>query len=233
MGSSRLPGKVMEDLSGQPMLARVANRVRRAETPNKVVIATSTEAADDAIAEFCDVRSLLLFRGNELDVLDRYYQASRAHDADVVVRITADCPLIEPVILDRVVNAFQEAQPDYVSNTLVRTYPRGLDVEVVSIAALERAWREASESYQRAHVMPYLYQNPKRFRCLNVADESDYSAFRWTVDSAVDLECVRAVYSRLGPDDTFGWRDVLALLEHEPALADLNRAVSQRSLLEG
>src|ERR1019366_4838022 len=132
MGRSRLPGKVMKDLSGEPMLARVVKRVSRAATLNKVVIATSTEPGDQVIADFCDAHSVAVFRGSELDVLDRYYQAARAHAADVIVRITSDCPLIEPRVLDRVVSEFQNSRPDYASNTLVRTYPRGLDVEVVS-----------------------------------------------------------------------------------------------------
>ena len=233
MGSSRLPGKVMKDLSGQPMLARVVNRVRRARMPNKVVIATSTETADDTIAEFCDVHSVPVFRGNELDVLDRYYRAAQAHAADVIVRITSDCPLIEPEIVDRVVEVFQESQPDYASNTMMRTYPRGLDVEVVGMAALERAWREAAEAYQRIHVTPYFYQNPTIFRCLNVTDEDDHGSYRWTVDTVEDLEFVRAIYARLGPSDVFGWRDVLDLLKCEPALAGMNRGVPQKTLQEG
>ena len=233
MGSSRLPAKVMKDVSGQPMLARVVNRVRRAKMPSKVVIATSTETADVAIAEFCDAYSVPVFCGNELDVLDRYYQAARVHAADVVVRITSDCPLIEPEILDRVVEAFQGSQPDYASNTMVRTYPRGLDVEVVGMAALDRAWREASGGYQRTHVTPYFYQNPMLFRCLNVADKLDHSAYRWTVDTTEDLEFVRAIYARLGPSGVFSWRDVLDLLECEPALVGINRGVPQKTLQEG
>jgi spore coat polysaccharide biosynthesis protein SpsF (cytidylyltransferase family) len=223
----------MKDVSGQPMLARVVNRVLRAKVPTKVLIATSTQTADDAIAQFCDTHSVLAFRGNELDVLDRYYQAAREHVADVIVRITGDCPLIEPELVDHVVNAFLLAKPDYASNTIVRTYPRGLDVEVVSMPSLECAWHEASEGYQRTHVTPYFYQNPMLFRCLNVADELDRSSYRWTVDTVEDLEFVRAVYGRLGPTDTFGWREVLDLLEREPALAGMNRGVPQKTLQEG
>ena len=233
MGSSRLPAKVMKDVSGQPMLARVVNRVRRAKMPSKVVIATSTETADVAIAEFCNAYSVPVFCGNELDVLDRYYQAARVHAADVVVRITSDCPLIEPEILDRVVNAFVMAQPDYASNTIVRTFPRGLDVEVVGMKALERAWREAAEAYQRTHVTPYLYQNQKLFRCLNLADELDHSAYRWTVDTPEDLEFVRAVYDQFENRDDFSWRDVLAMLGKHPELVALNQHIEQKALHEG
>jgi spore coat polysaccharide biosynthesis protein SpsF len=233
MGSSRLPGKVMKDLSGEPMLARVVKRVSRAATLNKVVIATSAEPGDQVIADFCDAHSVAVFRGSELDVLDRYYQAARAHAADVIVRITSDCPLIEPRVLDRVVSEFQNSRPDYASNTLVRTYPRGLDVEVVSITGLERAWHEASKPYQRVHVMPYFYENPTLFRCLNVSSEQNYSEYRWTVDTPEDLAFVRSVYEQFENRDYFSWRDVIAMLEKHPELVALNRDVQQKSLQDG
>lgn len=223
----------MKDLSGQPVLARVINRVRRATTLDEVVVATSTKPADDVITEFCEAYSAPVFRGSELDVLDRYVQAARAHAADVVVRITSDCPLIEPEILDRVVHAFVEARPSYACNTMQRLFPRGLDVEVMSMAALERAWRETTEGYQRVHVTPYFYQNPTIFPCLSVTDPENHGSYRWTVDTVEDLEFVRAIYSRLGPGDAFGWRDVLELLHHEPELARINCGVQQKSLEEG
>lgn len=215
------------------MLARVVNRVRRSSTLNELVVATTTKPADDVIAGFCDAYSVQLFRGSELDVLDRYLRAARAHVSDVIVRITSDCPLIDPEILDRVVSAFVVEQPDYACNTMVRVFPRGLDVEVMGMAALERAWREASAAYQRVHVTPYFYQNPTTFRCLNVTDQDDHGSYRWTVDTVEDLEFVRAIYSRLGPGDAFGWRDILTLLNHEPELASINSGVQQKSLEEG
>jgi spore coat polysaccharide biosynthesis protein SpsF len=232
-GSTRLPGKVLKDIEGKPMLVRVIERVQRARLPHSVVVATSTKPADDAIAGICHENHVLVFRGNELDVLDRYYQAASQYNADVIVRITSDCPLIDPEILDRVVKTFLEKRPDYATNSLVRTYPRGLDVEVVAITALEMAWREAREPYQRVHVMPYFYQNPERFCCLNVAADRDYSNYRWTVDTSADLEFVRAVYSCMVNAGSFGWVDVIALLNREPELADINREVLQKSLEEG
>lgn len=233
MGSTRLPGKVLKDICGQPMLARVINCVRRATLPNKIIVATSTEPADNAVAELCAAHSIDVFRGSELDVLDRYYQAARAFAADGVIRITSDCPLIDPEVMDRAIGVFVDSQPDYASTALVRTYPRGLDTEVMSMSALERAWRSATEPYQRMHVTPYLYQNPAEFKCINVANDEDYSFYRWTVDTAEDLEMVRAIYDRLGPSDGFGWRDVLALMQREPALAGMNRGVLQKPLKEG
>src|SRR5262249_12160461 len=162
MGSSRLPGKVLQDLGGEPMLARVLSRLGRSRTLDEVVVATTTEPADDILERFCQERGRPCFRGSEHDVLDRYYKAATAERAAVVVRITSDCPLIEPAIVDRVVAEFQERQPgiDYASNVLPRrTYPRGLDTEVMSFAALDRAWHEDHVPASREHVTPYIYRH--------------------------------------------------------------------------
>jgi spore coat polysaccharide biosynthesis protein SpsF len=233
MGSSRLPGKVLEEIGGKTMLARVVRRLRRATLLDEVIVASTVTPADEAVAVECIRLEAPCFRGSEEDVLDRYYRAALTHRAEAVVRITADCPFIEPVIVDRVVRAFLDEGPDYASNTLKRTYPRGLDTEVVSTAALERAWREATLEHQRVHVTPYIYQNVNLFRLLPVIGESDYSRYRWTVDTRQDLEFARAVYARLNQDEAFTWRAVLALLEREPTLIELNRHVDQKLLEEG
>ena len=233
MGSTRLPGKVLKDIGGETMLERVVRRTQRASLLDQIVVATTVEPSDDVIVAECERLGVPIFRGDEQDVLDRYYQAAGAYEAEVVVRITSDCPLIDPKITNRVVRAFLDETPDCASNTLVRTYPRGLDTAVVTTAALARAWREATEPYQRAHVMPYIYQNPDLFRLLSVSGEVDYSHYRWTVDTQEDLDFVRAVYARLGNDDTFGWCDVLEILAQEPELTDLNRHIRQKALEEG
>lgn len=233
MGSTRLPGKVLQEIEGRTMLARVVRRAVRARLVDEVVVATSTADADDPIATECRDLRVACFRGNEEDVLDRYYHAAVTHRAEVIVRITSDCPLIDPEVTDRVIRAFLEMQPDYASNTLHRTYPRGLDTEVTTLAALERAWRDAAEPYQRIHVTPYLYQHPQHFILLPVIGSEDLSAGRWCVDTPEDLEFLRAIYSRLGPNDTFSWRDVCRLLDAEPHLAEINRAVPQKHLVEG
>lgn len=233
VGSTRLPGKVLKDIEGMPMLMRVVNRVRLATLPNSVVVATSTELGDDAVAKLCAENDTVVFRGSELDVLDRYYNAAREFAADVVVRVTSDCPLIDPDILDRVIAAFLESKPDYASNALARTYPRGLDVEAVSMASLTRAWHEAKERYQRVHVTPFIYQNRDRFHCINIAADNDYSSYRWTVDTSADLDFVRTVYARMGRSEPFGWREVIAMLECEPQLTAMNCGVSQKTLEEG
>ena len=233
MGSTRLPGKVLKDIGGETMLARVVRRAQQATLLDQIVVATTVESGDDVIVAECECLRVPVFRGDEQDVLDRYYQAAKAYDADTVVRVTSDCPLIAPEITDRVIRAFLDETPDCASNTLGRTYPRGLDTAVVTTAALARAWREAPEPYQRAHVMPYIYQNPDLFRLLSVTGEVDYSNYRWTVDTQEDLDFVRAVYDRLGNDDTFGWRDVLKILAQEPELTELNRHIRQKAPEEG
>jgi spore coat polysaccharide biosynthesis protein SpsF len=231
-GSTRLPGKVLAEIHGHPMLWHVVQRTGAAETVDEVVVATTTEPADDAIAAFCREHGVGCFRGSEEDVLDRYYRAACEHDAEAVVRITSDCPLIDPDIVDRTVRGFLEERPDYASNCVVRTYPRGLDTEVMTFGALDRAWREATKPYQRAHVTPYIYESEGRFRILSVTGDKDYSGYRWTVDTPEDLEFVRAVYSHFG-NARFLWRDVVRLIEQKPELAEINRSVAQKALREG
>jgi spore coat polysaccharide biosynthesis protein SpsF len=232
MGSTRLPGKVLKDICGDAMLFHVVTRTKAASTVNEVVVASTTEPADDAISDFCRERGLPCFRGNEKDVLDRYYRCACEYSADAVVRITSDCPLIDAEIIDKTVRAFLDEQPDYASNCIIRTYPRGLDTEIMTFDALQRAWREARQFYQRAHVTPYLYEDRERFKVLSVTGEYDYGAHRWTVDTPEDLEFVRAVYRRF-PDRSFSWNDVLKMLEREPELIEINRAIAQKALHEG
>lgn len=230
MGSTRLPGKVLEDLGGRTMLARVVRRTRRSAALDEVVVATSTSVQDDPIVAECRRLGIGCFRGSEADVLDRYFRAAEACRAGTVVRITSDCPLIDWGVIDRVVSAFQQHQPDYASNTLVRTYPRGLDTEVVALEALARAWSEAREPYQRVHVTPYLYQHPELFRPLPVTGEQDASGSRWTVDTAEDLQFVRTVYERFGGTDRFSWQDAWTLVAREPELAEINARVEHKRM---
>ncbi len=232
MGSTRLPGKVLANIHGHPMLWYVVKRTGGAGTLDEVVVATTTEPADDQIVAFCREHGVRCVRGSEQDVLDRYYQAALECNARAVVRVTSDCPLIDPEVIDKTVRAFLDAQPDYASNSLVRTYPRGLDTEVMTFQALELAWGEARQSYQRVHVTPYIYQNPGQFKLLSVTGDQDYSANRWTVDTPEDLEFVRSVYARM-EGAGFLWKDVITLLEREPELAEINRLIAQKALLEG
>lgn len=231
MGSTRLPGKVLLDLAGQPMLARVVHRARRATTLDRVVVATTTEPADDAIAELCVSRHWPHFRGSQTDVLDRYYHAARDHQADVVVRLTADCPLIEPEIIELALREFSAGAPlDYVSNILPpRTFPRGLDVEVVDFGALARAWYEDKNPAWREHVTPYIYRHPEAFRLRPVLSGVDNSWLRWTVDTAEDLALVRQIYEHFD-HDAFSWREVLQLLEAHTEWTAMNQQVVQKEV---
>jgi glutamate-1-semialdehyde-2,1-aminomutase len=219
MGSSRLPGKVLADIEGRPMLWRVAGRAGRARLVDEVVVATSDTPADDPVADFCRREGFACFRGSEGDVLDRFYRAAEAFGADVVVRLTADCPLIDPEVIDKVVGVYEAGGYDYVANTLRSTYPDGLDVEVFSFEALARAWREAALETQREHVTPYIRASGN-FRVGGVKNEADLSRrrHRWTVDGPADLRFVREIYGRLGGDGNFLMEDVLRLLAEHPEL---------------
>lgn len=233
MGSTRLPGKVLKDLGGETVLARVVTRVRRATLLDEIVVATSVQPADDAIVQECERLSVACFRGDEADVLDRYYRAAQKFAADSVVRITADCPLIDPELIDAAVRAFLEQTADYATNSLLVTYPPGLDVEVFTAEALACAWRSAKQDYERAHVTPYLYQNPGLFKIVSLTAESDYSNYRWTLDTAEDLEMIRAIYEHFEQSGSIRWREVLRLMESEPKLAEVNSQVRQKALREG
>jgi len=230
MGSTRLPGKVLKDLEGATVLSRVVSRLRSAQLIDEVFVATTDRAADGAIVDECKKISVAVCRGDQDDVLDRYYRAAQLSKAAVVARLTSDCPLIDPGITDKTIAAFQEKQPDYASNVMMRTYPRGLDTEVMSFDALARAWQSARRPHEREHVTPYIYEHPAEFKLLSVTGEIDHSGHRWTVDTPEDLEFAQAVYARLKENPAFSWRDVLALLDREPKLAELNRSVAQKAL---
>ncbi len=228
MGSSRLPGKVMQDLAGEPILTRVFNRVNRARTIDEVVIATSVEESDGAIEEFCEERRYPCFRGSHNDVLDRFYKAAKSSRADVLVRITADCPLIEPSIIDKVVDSYFENSVEFSANTRFqpRSFPVGLDAEAMSFGALEKAWHEDNNLSWREHVTPYLYRTGL-FKVFSVVNPEDYSHMRWAVDAQADLDFVRLVYSEFR-DDTFSWEEVLELLKENPDWLQINRDVGQK-----
>lgn len=228
MGSSRLPGKVLEDLAGAPALLRLFERLRRVKSSPRIVLATSTLSGDDPIAALVATQpDIALWRGPEQDVLRRYADAVRHFDIGPIVRITADCPLMEPSCIDQVLDAFHST-PDceYADNLIPRTYPHGYDVQVVSRAALETADREAVDPYEREHVLPFIQRREDRFltRHVSSADRND-SGLRITLDFPEDLLLIRAIYERLYPGNpNFGLDDILRLREKSPALFDLNKA---------
>jgi spore coat polysaccharide biosynthesis protein SpsF (cytidylyltransferase family) len=220
LGSSRLPGKTLMDIAGRPMLGRLIDRVRRIPGLEGLVIATTTRPLDQAIIDFAKAENLRVYAGSEDDVLDRFYQAAQRFEASVIVRVTPDCPFLDPEVSGRILARFCQGDVDYASNTKPPTFPDGLDTEVFSFAALERAWREAELPSEREHVTPYLWKNPSKFRLANVAHDRDLSGLRWTVDEAPDLTFARAVYMALGPK--FGTHEVLALLAKRADISQLN-----------
>jgi len=229
-GSTRLPGKVLEPLLGAPLLARVVERTRRARTVDEVVVATTRLAADDAIEALAQASGWAIVRGSETDLLDRYLAAARAHAAEVVVRITSDCPLIDPALVDDVVRARAASGADYAGNSLApRTYPRGLEVEAMTRETLERAGAEDTDPAWREHATPYIYRHPELFRLARVASPEDLSDHRWCVDTPADLDLVRRIYGALG-NDRFGWREALDVVRAHPDWARINRDVEQKTV---
>ena len=235
MGSQRLPGKVLLDICGESMLARVVRRVQQSRLMDDVVVATSTDAADDAIVAAGESLGVQVVRGSEEDVLSRYVDAAKATNADVVVRASADSPFIDPEVCDLVVAAFLAADPavDYASNKLQPSFPLGLDVEAFSRDALERTANDAVEPYERAHVTVHMYKNFDRFTLLPVASSRNLHAWRWTVDTPEDLEFARAVFDRLGGRNDFSWKEVVSLIENEPGLAAINSHVVPKAIRDG
>jgi spore coat polysaccharide biosynthesis protein SpsF len=226
--SSRLPNKVLAPIVGEPMLARQIERVRRAKTLDALAVITSVAPDDDAIESLCRVLRLDCFRGSLDDVLDRFFQAAREFDATDVVRLTGDCPLADPEIIDMVVRTHHDSGADFTSNALQATFPDGLDVEVMRFSALEWAWREARKKSEREHVTVAIYEHTERFSVKSVVQSEDQSAMRWVVDNPEDLVFVRSVYDSLYPQKPdFTSSDVLDLLRRHPELADVNRHIQR------
>lgn len=224
-GSTRLPNKVLLEINGKPLLWHVINRLSFSKKLDQVILATTDNQADDLLEDFAKKYGINYFRGSENDVLDRYYQCAKLNEADVIVRITADCPLIDPEVVDKVIENFlnNKENCDYCANVLPPTFPDGLDTEVFSFKTLERAWNEAKLTSEREHVTAYIYKNPEKFKLQNVANEIDLSSLRWTVDTENDFKFVKEVYQQLGKDkEIFYMKDILDFLEKNPELKDIN-----------
>jgi spore coat polysaccharide biosynthesis protein SpsF len=214
MSSTRLPGKVLAPVLGEPMIGRQLERLARAKRLDRVVVATSTDPSDDPLAAWCEAQGQGVFRGALGDVLDRFHGAmATVPQADTIVRLTADCPLADPQVIDAVIGHHLSTGADYTSNTpAVRTFPHGLDAEVMRREALEIAWREATAPYEREHVTPFIYRHPERFRIESLSRAPSLAQLRWTVDFPEDLAFVRGVYAQLYPvRPDFTSEDVAAL----------------------
>lgn len=233
MGATRLPGKPLKEVFDKPLLGYLIERLRRVTKANQIVIATTTNPLDQPIVDFCQWEQIPLFRGSEEDVLDRFDNAAHAFVADVVVRVTADCPLIDPVVIDKVIGYYLDNFPkyDYVANTIKRTYPRGLDVEVFSYKSLEDAELNATLPEEREHVTPYIYRRPELFKLGNVENDKDESHHRWCVDTQADLILVTKIIQELYPTNPdFTMQDILTLLNEHPQWVNINAHIKQKTI---
>lgn len=227
-GSSRLPGKVMLPLAGEPLILRQLERIRRTRHEVSIIVAIPRSASDNALAELCSSAGYLVYRGDEFDLLDRHLRAAQMVSAEAVVKIPSDCPLIDPAVIDKVMSTFLDHRHmvDYVSNLHPATYPDGNDVEIFTIDVLERAWQLATKGYEREHTTPWMWDGNPSVRCMNVAWERgvDFSmSHRWTLDYPEDYMFVRAVYEALyASAPRFGINDILHLLDDHPEIAALN-----------
>lgn len=233
MGSSRLPGKVLKKVMGKTLLEYQLERVRRSTLIDEIIIATSEKEQDNVIVELGEKFGVKIYRGSENDVLSRYYEAAVQCKADIVVRLTSDCPLIDSAVIDEVIGLYLErsTEIDYASNTLERTFPRGLDTEVFSIEALQKAHNQALLERDREHVTSYIYTNQSEFQLDNVTCEPNFGSHRWTVDTQEDFELIKRVLEFLYPSNpTFNMQDVIAVLNENPSWVHINSHIEQKKL---
>ena len=225
MGSSRLPGKaLMKSDSGKPLLYYVINQLRYCSKVKNLVIATTTNQEDDEIEKFANNNSVNVFRGKEKDVLDRYFQCAKKYSFSTIVRITADCPLIDPQIVDKVIEQFFSGNYDFATNTLTRTFPIGTDVEVFSFSALNKAWENAQLPSEREHVTPYLH-NKENFKIINVENDKNISNLRLTVDRIEDFELIKQILNNISINPIH-LEDVLELFLRKPELIEINKHIN-------
>ncbi|GAA6170847.1 glycosyltransferase family protein [Colwellia sp. KU-HH00111] len=233
LSSTRLPGKVLKDIVNKPMLALQIERIKRAEFIDNIIVATSVEQADDAIEQLCNKLAIPCFRGSLNDVLDRFYSTQLAFPSDHIVRLTGDCPLIEPTIIDQVIDLHLKQAADYTSNCLTPCLPDGLDVEVFTHKALTVSWQQAVKPSEREHVTQYMRNHSELFRLINFQYQPDLSKHRWTVDEPSDFTLIKTIYENLYPiNPNFTMQDVLALLKKQPELSDLNSKFNRNQGLE-
>ncbi|MFX3636811.1 MAG: cytidylyltransferase domain-containing protein [Candidatus Pristimantibacillus sp.] len=231
MGSTRLPGKVMLHLSGKPVLWHMVERLKHSKLIDKIIIATSVEKENDSIRAFCQEHVIPCYSGSENDVLDRYYRAAKSNPvlpSDIIIRITADCPLIDPEVIDRTIAALQIDNADYASNVIIPTYPDGLDCEVMTFAVLEEMWTNAKLQSEREHVTLYIRNHKEQFKLVNVENDEDLSPLRWTLDEQRDFDLIKIIYDNLYTEDTlFLMNDVINLLKEYPDISSINVDISR------
>ncbi|MFJ7663187.1 cytidylyltransferase domain-containing protein [Lysinibacillus sp. NPDC097162] len=231
MGSTRLPGKILKKVNGRPLLSYQLERLQQSNYINDLVIATTINEKDDLIVEFCKKKNILWFRGSEEDVLARYYETAKTFRADTIVRITSDCPIIDVQVVDKAIQYFVDNNFEYVSNTVERTYPRGLDTEVFTFAVLEKAYKEAVMKRDREHVTAYFYTNPDVFKIGSVRNEVNYSKYRWTVDTEEDFQLIKNIIEKLyNENPQFTLYDTVKLMKANPDWIYINAHIEQKKL---
>ncbi len=224
--STRLRNKVLADIDGKPLIERIVRRIKQVEIIDRVVVATTTSASDDYLVEWCKHKGIDCFRGSESNVLERYYECAKFYNANIVVRITADDPFKDPVIINHAINLLIENNYDYVSNTIKPTFPEGIDVEVYRFKSLEAAFKNATLNSEKEHVTPYIWKNDNKFSLFNFVYKEDLSDLRWTIDYIEDLEFARAVYRKMrNKKEHFLMEDILCLLGEYPELSNIQKSV--------
>lgn len=230
MGSTRLPGKVMKPITGRPMLDIQLERLKTSRLIHSIVVATTDQPQDEIIVDYCRDHQIRCTQGDEANVLKRFYEAAQIAKADIVIRLTADCPIIDPAIVDETIKYYLDhsSEYDYVSNVHPRTYPRGMDVEVFSFSALEKAYKEAKSVHELEHVTPYII---KHSNCGNVAQVKEQSSYRLTVDTPEDFEVVQRIFIGLYPyNPTFGLKDIMTYMDEHPDIAKINADIEQKPI---
>lgn len=222
MSSTRLPGKVLKTILGHPLLALQIDRLNRCTSIDRLVVATSDEDSDQPICRLCNELGVDVYCGSLENVLDRFYNAALRYKPDHILRLTGDCPLADPVVIDQLIQFYLTHECDYASNCRPPTLPDGLDAEIFTFTALEIAWREAKLQHELEHVVPFIISNPSRFRIKNLSYKKNLSHLRWVVDESEDLEFVMKIYEELSDNPNFGMDDILHLLENRPELLEIN-----------
>lgn len=231
MGSSRLPGKVLKQVNGQPLLLHQVHRLKKCQNIHQIVIATTIKPEDDQIVKLCENNNIDLFRGSEDDVLGRYYRAWGEFGGDIIVRLTSDCPLIDPDVVDGTIQYYLDNTFDYISNTIERTFPRGLDTEVFSSEVLEVAFNNATLIRDREHVTAYVYTHPEIFNIGMYKDEDDYSFYRWTVDTEEDFQLIEKIFEAYkGKEEKLNYSAVVTLMENNPQWRKINEHIEQKKI---
>lgn len=235
MNSSRLPKKVLKKIKGKPMLYYVIKQTLASDIVDEVIIATTKEKNDDLIVDYCKQNKIKVFRGSNVDLLDRYYKCAKKYNCDPIIRITSDCPLIDPTVIDKIYKKFERNSFDYVANNLEKihgkwdnstcNYPQGMTVEISSFKSLEKAWNEAKKPSEREHVFPYIQFNPKLFRVTNHKIKKNLSHIRCTVDRLNDLKFVKIIYEKMNVGRIITIKDILKIIEKEPELVLINNDI--------